>query len=230
MKKVIGYTRVSTDEQASGGVSLQVQEWKIRDYCGLYDLELVEIVSDEASGKSMERDGLKRVLYELSRGRAGGVVIMKLDRLTRSVRDLGVLLDKYFGGKQPYHLYSVGEQIDTTSAAGRLVLHILCSVAQWERETIGERTSAALRHMRSQKRFTGGFAPWGYTVGNDGELIPNSEEQLAIGLAQQWREKGWSLRKIGRQLMERGFRSRTGGHLSARQVKCFISAECAAQV
>jgi site-specific DNA recombinase len=225
--KVIGYIRVSTDEQANNGVSLQAQEWKIRDYCSLYDLELIEIVRDEASGKSLEREGLTRVLSELSRGRAGGVVVMKLDRLTRSVRDLGVLLDRYFDGKQPYHLYSVGEQIDTTSAAGRLVLHILCSVAQWERETIGERTSAALRHMRRNNRFTGGFAPWGFTVDGDGSLVPNNEEQLAIGLAQQWREKGWSLRKIGRALMERGFRSRTGGHLSARQVKCFISAECA---
>jgi site-specific DNA recombinase len=77
------------------------------------------------------------------------------------VRDLAHLVDGYFSKRSA--LLSVSEQIDTRSAAGRLVLNVLSSVGQWERETIGERTSAAMQYIAAQGRFTGGAtAPYGY--------------------------------------------------------------------
>jgi site-specific DNA recombinase len=79
---------------------------------------------------------------------AEGLAVCKLDRLTRSVRDLGGLIEIYFSNG--IALLSVGEQIDTTTAAGRFMLNVLGSVAQWERETIGERTATALRHKRAK--------------------------------------------------------------------------------
>jgi DNA invertase Pin-like site-specific DNA recombinase len=76
-------------------------------------------------------------------------LVVKLDRLTRSVRDLCDLVDGYFrDGK--HALLSVGEQVDTRSAAGRMVLNMLTVIGQWEREAIGERTSAAMQHKASQ--------------------------------------------------------------------------------
>ena len=142
--RVIGYTRVSTDRQAEQGCSLEAQEEKIREYAKVYDLEVVEVITDAgASAKTLDRLGLQRALAMLKRGEADALVVTKLDRLTRRVVNLGELVEKYFVSGR-WALMSVGEQIDTRSAGGRLVLNVLVSVAQWEREAIGERTSTAL--------------------------------------------------------------------------------------
>src|SRR4051794_7553353 len=96
--RVIGYVRVSTDEQARDGVSLAAQIEKVGAYARLYDLELVDIVTDAgASAKTLDRPGFARVLAMLDAGEVDGVVVVKLDRLTRSVADLATLLDGYFG-------------------------------------------------------------------------------------------------------------------------------------
>src|SRR5262245_24628947 len=116
---VIGYTRVSTDEQADKGLSLGAQRAKIEAYCALYDLELVELIEDGgASGKTLKREGLQRALKMLRKGAANGLVIAKLDRLTRSVVDGGTLFAEYFGEKG-FELLSVADHIDTRTAAGR---------------------------------------------------------------------------------------------------------------
>src|SRR5262245_9845331 len=96
--RVIGYIRVSTEEQATAGVSLSAQAEKVRAYCALYDLTLLEVVEDAgASAKTLERPGLQRALSALRRGEADGVVVAKLDRLTRSVADMATLIDAHFG-------------------------------------------------------------------------------------------------------------------------------------
>src|SRR5262245_308121 len=88
--RVVGYVRVSSEHQADQGVSLQAQEEKIRQYCTLYDLDLVDIVVDAGvSAKTLQREGLQKALAMLENGHADGVVVVKLDRLTRNVADLG---------------------------------------------------------------------------------------------------------------------------------------------
>src|SRR5437660_108643 len=126
--------------QANEGVSLDAQREKLRAYCTALDLELIDVYEDHGfSAKSLERPALKT-------GKADILLITKLDRLTRSVKDLGHLVDTYFlPGK--FSLLSIGDSIDTRTASGRLVLNVLASVAQWEREAISERTSEALRHL-----------------------------------------------------------------------------------
>ena len=150
--RAIGYIRVSTDEQAQGGVSLDAQRAKLEAFCALHDLVLVGVEVDAGlSAKTLARPGLESALSRLDRGEADGLAIAKLDRLTRSVRDWAALIEGYFGPVHPAgkSLWSVGDSIDTTTAGGRLVLNILMTLAQWERETIGERTRDALRHKRS---------------------------------------------------------------------------------
>ncbi len=149
--RAIGYVRVSTQEQSTDGVSLAAQEAKIRSYAALYDIELADVIVDAGqSAKSLDRPGLIRALEMLKSGEAKGLVIAKLDRLTRSVADLATLLDGYFSEKAGCQLWSVADSIDTRTAAGRMVLNILMSVSQWEREAIGERTRDALQHKDSQ--------------------------------------------------------------------------------
>jgi site-specific DNA recombinase len=205
MTRAIGYIRVSTDKQADQGVSLDAQKAKIEAYAMLYDLEMVDYVVETGSAKNTDREGLQDALQALIRGEAEALVVVKLDRLTRSVGDLGRLVEGYF---QKHALMSVSEQIDTRSAAGRLVLNVLASVSQWERETIGERTSAAMQHMKSQGQYTGGKPPYGFRLVN-GELLENFEEQAVLALVQKYRAKGLSLRKIAQALADKGFKSRT---------------------
>ena len=85
---VVAYLPVSTDGQADAGVSLEAQRAKVNAYAQLYDLDLVEIVVDGGiSAKTLDRPGLQRALDLLEAGKASGLLVAKLDRLTRSVRD-----------------------------------------------------------------------------------------------------------------------------------------------
>jgi site-specific DNA recombinase len=207
--RAVAYVRVSTTKQADEGVSLEAQEAKLRAYAQLYDLSIVDVIVDAGvSAKTLDRPGLARALDMLRKGEADALLVVKLDRLTRSVRDLGELIETHFApGKAA--LLSVSENIDTRSAGGRLVLNVLASVSQWEREAIGERTSAAMQHMRSQGEYTGGQAPYGYNL-VAGELLPVPSEQVVIAEARELRAGGMSLRAVAAELAGRGWLSRTG--------------------
>ena len=141
--RVVGYVRVSTEEQASHGVSLAAQTAKIRAYAALYELELVDVVEDAGqSAKTLNRPGLQQALTMSRSGAAQGLLVAKLYRMSRSVSDVATLIDSYFGDRARYQatLLPVADQVDTRTAAGRLVLNVLAAVSQWEREAIGERT------------------------------------------------------------------------------------------
>src|SRR6266852_9949701 len=169
--RTIAYLRVSTEKQADKGISLEAQRAKVEAYAQLYDLTLVEVVIDAGmSAKTLDRPGLQRALEMLRTGQAEALLVVKLDRLTRSVVHLGQLVEEYFADGK-WALLSVGEQIDTRSAAGRLVLNVLASVSQWEREAIGERTSAAMQYKASVGEYTGGRIPFGYRLADDGEHL-----------------------------------------------------------
>lgn len=214
--KVVGYVRVSTDKQADEGVSLDAQRAKITAYCVAMDLELVGIVEDAGlSAKSLDRPGLRSALAMLTSGKAQAMLVTKLDRLTRSVRDLGDLIERFF---TTYSLLSMSDQIDTRSATGRLMLNLLTSVAQWERETTGERTRDAMAHKKANGEFTGGnSAPYGYAVEN-GKLVPVESEQEVIRVAKDLHAAGFSRRAIAKILDEKGIRSRSGKVFDATQI------------
>jgi site-specific DNA recombinase len=217
--KTIAYLRVSTDKQVDRGISLEAQRAKVAAYAALYDLVLVDVVVDAgASAKTLERPGLQRALAMLKRGDAEALLVVKLDRLTRSVRDLGLLVERYFApGKAA--LLSVSEQIDTRSSAGRLVLNVLASVSQWEREIVGERTSAAMQHLSACGRYTGGLVPYGFRVAADGEhLEPDVDEQLVVEQARVLRASGLSLRAVAVELEHLGMLSRSGRRFGAQQI------------
>lgn len=217
MPRVIAYCRVSTDEQASSGVSLQAQESKLRAYALAMDLELVRVESDAGvSAKTLDRPALQRALASLSADEADALVVVKLDRLTRSVRDLADLLEQYFSAD--HGLISLGESVDTRTAAGRLVLNVMTSVAQWEREAIGERTSNALQHMKSQGKRVGAV-PYGYELAEDGvSLVPCTHELAVIATAKNLRANGSSLRAISATLALQGNFARNGKRFDPQQI------------
>ena len=210
--KVIAYSRVSTTDQADNGVSLEAQTAKLLAYASLYDLTIVETIEDAGeSAKSLHRPGLQRALGMLKRGEADGLVIVKLDRLTRSVADWQTLIDEFFGERAGKQLMSVSDSIDTRTAAGRLVLNVLLSVAQWERETTAERTREALRHkIRNRERV--GKVRFGYDLAADGvALVENAAEQQAIATMLELRQAGATYRAIAAELNERGVKPKESG-------------------
>ena len=222
--KTIACLRVSTDKQADRGVSLDAQRAKLKAYAELYELDLVEIIVDAGhSAKSVDRPGLQRALGMLKVGEAEALLVVKLDRLTRSVVDLGTLVERYFAPGRAA-LLSVGEQIDTRSAAGRLVLNVLASVSQWEREAIGERTATGMQYKAKQGEYTGGWAPYGRRVAADGErLESHPDEQAARVVARQLRAQRLSLRAVAAELHQRGIGSRTGRGFAPVQVARMVA-------
>jgi DNA invertase Pin-like site-specific DNA recombinase len=202
---------------AEHGWSLDAQRAKLEAYAALYELQIVETVVDSQSAKNLDRSGLQRALDMLRKGEADALLVVKLDRLTRSVRDLGALIESHFGPNGAA-LMSLSENIDTRSAGGRLVLNVLASVSQWEREAIGERTSAAMQHMRAEGRYTGGLARYGWAAGDDGTLQPVAAEQEVIARIQAAHGSGVSLRGIVEDLEAAGVVSRSGKPLHLTQI------------
>ena len=203
--RAVGYVRVSTDKQAQEGVSLEAQQVRIRAHCVSQDIDLIDLVIDEgASAKSLDRPGLKRALALLTSGAAQALVIVKLDRLTRSVKDLGFLCDTYFREGLPYSLVSVSDTIDTRSASGKLMLNVLMSVAQWEREALSERTQEAM-HELARQGVRLGAAPYGWryaprqSEGERRELEPDPQEQEVVKRICQLFRDGLKVTRIARR-------------------------------
>jgi len=215
--KAVSYTRVSTEDQSNNGVSLAAQEERIRQYCALYEIEIVETVTDAGlSAKSLKRPGMQRILEMIRRREVEAVVVAKLDRLTRSVRDLADLVD--LTAKRGVSLVSVAEHLDTGSAAGRMVVNMLGVVSQWEREAIGERTATALRYLRSKGEQYNREAPYGFRH-VEGAIVRDVTESAVVGLVMQLHgmKKGYTY--IAQYLNDNGHTSRSGGKWFAQQVK-----------
>lgn len=213
--RVVAYCRVSTTGQAESGLGLEAQRERIRAYAGLYGLEIIAWIDDAGfSGKTLDRPGLARARTLLVSGEAQGLIVAKLDRLSRSVRDLGELVERDFAGAA---LLSVGEQIDTRTAGGRLVLNVLASVSQWEREAIAERTKAALAVKRTRGEYAGGRVRYGQRVEGD-RVARDANEATTIALVKSLRAEGHTLAAIARHLEARGILARNGKRFLPGQI------------
>ena len=181
MPIAIGYARVSTTDQAETGESLELQQRKIRAAAEIGDYELVDVLVDAGeSAKSLHRPSAARLLDLVKARKVDAVIVHKLDRLTRSVRDLADLLDLF--DRCGVALVSVTESLDTSSAAGRLVLNIMVSVGQWEREVIGERTRDALQAKKARGERVG-TVPFGLST-RRWWCRPGGEPRRAAGTPQ----------------------------------------------
>jgi DNA invertase Pin-like site-specific DNA recombinase len=220
--RVIGYVRVSTEGQADGGVSLDAQRVKLAAYAVAQELDLVCIIEDAGySAKTLDRPGITRALAMLHAGDADALLVAKLDRLTRSVRDLGDLVERYFSSR--FALLSVADSIDTRSAAGRLVLNVLASVAQWEREATAERTRDALAQVKAEGVRLGGEG-LGWRRGEKGAdgrrtVTEDDDEARTVARMHALRGEGLSLRQIAATLTDEGYRTKRGGEWASETVR-----------
>jgi len=222
--RAIGYVRVSDEEQATEGMSLQAQRAKLEAYAMLQDLDLVAVLADEGiSGKRADnRPALQEALRQLRAGEAQALVVMKLDRLSRSVRDTLDLVD--VSGREDWSLHSITEKLDTSSAAGRFVVTVLAALAQMEREQIGERTAATMAYMKAQGLRVGAV-PFGYDLAEDGRsLVPSAREQDTIREMEALHAAGLSFRAIAAEMNAAGIRTKTGALWTHRQVARILEA------
>lgn len=163
----------------------------------------MDVLADSLSGKDTNRPALQRMLAMLVGGEADGVLVTKLDRLTRSVRDGEELIEKYFNGR--FILLSLAGSIDTRSAYGRLVIRVMLVFAQFEREVIAERTKDGLEHVRAM----GGGTP----------RVEGPAAARILELA----ERGLSLRAIGAQLRAEGLQTLKGGTWGPETIRKVLS-------
>lgn len=225
--KAYGYTRVSTDGQAEDGVSLAAQDAKIRAWAEFSDVDLCDVFCDAGvSGYHAAKRPEFLAAVEATCRDKGVLVVYSLSRFARNTREGLELIEKLTAAGAD--LVSLSERIDTTSAAGKMMVTMLLGFAQMERDLASERTCAAMAHKKSQGERVGTI-PYGYHLAADGvHLDADADEQAMIREARELRAAGLSLRKIGERLTARGLLPRSGGKWHAVTVKALVTAEVAA--
>lgn len=153
MRSAVGYIRVSTDMQAADGLSLDAQTAAIEQYCAAHGYKLTRICKDVISGGKDQRPGLQDALAQLQRS-ADILVVLKFDRLSRSIKHFCELYERYFKSGEK-ELVAIRESIKLDSSLGRALVSILLVFAQMEREATGERTRDAIRHIRGSGYYFG---------------------------------------------------------------------------
>lgn len=200
--KAVFYIRVSTQDQANEGVSLEAQLAKLQSWATLNDAEVIGTFEDAGiSGTRSDRPGLAAAMDTACRHKAA-LVVYSLSRLSRSTSDTIALAAKL--DKSGAELVSLSEKIDTSSASGKMIFRLMSVLNEFERDQIAERTSNALAHKKSKGELVGSV-PFGYTLAADGiTLEENPSQQKALGLISKLRDKGLSLRQIAQELSQLG--------------------------
>lgn len=224
MNRAVGYIRVSTQDQAREGFSLEAQRAKITAWCQLNDYALVEIFEDAGiSGASMDkRDGLSAAL--LATGKNMTLVCYSFSRLARSIRDMYEIADRL--KRRRANLASITERVDTSTAAGRMFFGFLSLMSEFERDQVGERTKMVLAHKKA-KGEKYGPVPFGYQE-IEGRLIEVQSEALAVVAIIGMRQSGLSYHQIADRLNADGITGKRGGQWHASTVRYLINRQKAA--
>jgi DNA invertase Pin-like site-specific DNA recombinase len=210
---LLGYVRVSTEEQAREGVSLGQQVERLRAYCALHGHQLVGAVLDEGVSASVplaKREGGRTLLARLKAGDAEGVVVVRLDRLFRDALD-GLMFFRGPAERLGVAVHSISELIDSSTPAGRLSLTIQLAAAQYERDLAVQRATECNAALREQGRVYG-HVPYGCVAVGEGDgrhLARDPQTWCHREAAVRLLDKH-SLRGAALELAARGIPSPTG--------------------
>lgn len=209
--KAGSYERVSSDEQAKEGFSLEVQGEKNTAHIAAQGWELFDRYIDAGkSAKDLKRPDMQRLLTDIDKGNVNIVVVHKLDRLTRNIGDLHELLMLF--DKKEIKLVSIMENIDTSTAMGRMFVYMLGIFAQWYRENLSEEVIKGQKKRAENGLRNSATRPYGYEVlPSDLSLVINEEEAPIVQRIFQQFVNGWGRIKIARELNKEGIPARDGG-------------------
>ncbi|PLS17620.1 resolvase [Bacillus sp. M6-12] len=216
------YCRVSTDEQAREGVSLDEQQERLKAYCramGWTEYPIV-FVDDGYSAKDLERPQLKRLLEDIDAGKISKILVTKLDRLSRRLLHLLELIESFH--QKNVSFISISEAFDTNTPAGRLTLQVLGAVAEFERERIRERVFENMFHAASHGKWLT-QSPYGYRLENK-ELVIHEPEAKVVRRVYDWYlNEGIGYYSIAKQLNEENVPSRQKKEWSIRSIKLMLT-------
>ena len=206
--QAIFYLRVSTEQQATEGVSLEAQQAKLTAWATLNDATVLGVYSDAGlSGTKDDRPGLLAAMEAATKSKAT-LVVYSLSRLSRSTAATIRLADEL--NRAGAELVSLSEKIDTTTAAGKMVFRMLSVLNEFERDLVSERTTTALRHKKAQGQRVGEI-PFGYDLAADGITLTANPAQLeAIELINSLRAEGLTYQAIADELTARGIATKKG--------------------
>lgn len=209
MKKACVYARVSTEEQAKNGYSIDEQERMCKAAIESKGWYYVGTFRDPGvSGRKLDRPGLNQMIEQIKAGEVEAVVIYKLDRLSRKQKDTMDVIENVIMANE-VTLYSLNETLDTSTPWGRAMIGILSAFNQMESETIQMRTTDGRMAKAKQGGYAGGKPPIGYrAVG--GELVIVPEEAEIVRLVFDLRKNNYTLMGIAEELNKRGYRSKSG--------------------
>lgn len=215
------YARVSTEEQAKEGYSIAAQIAEIRKYAEQNGLEIVEEYVDEgASGKSIAgRPQMKRLLKDANQQKFGVVIIFKIDRLARKLKDALEISETL--ERNNVNLISLNEKFDTTTAFGRTAFQMICSFAELERNNIVERVKLGMEQRAKEGKFNGGRV-LGYD-NIDKELVINEHEAVIVRKIFDYANQGLGFKAITRRLNEAGFRSKKDKPFNVCGIKTILN-------
>src|SRR3954453_8673478 len=200
----VGYARVSTVKQVDEGESLDVQQRTIAGYALMHGMTVDQVFVERGVSGSKPLSERPQGAALLAAIKPGDTVITpKLDRMFRSALDaLGVLGDLKERGIA-LHMIALGGDV-TSNGVSKLVFTILSAVAEAERDRTRERVAEGKRDQRTRGRYLGGKPPFGFSVGQDGELVPDPAQQAAIARMRTMRAAGAPLRTIADALANEG--------------------------
>ncbi|NQD67278.1 recombinase family protein [Bacillus haikouensis] len=222
MKAAI-YVRVSTAEQAAEGYSIRAQTDRLKAYCVSQGWEIFEFyVDDGYSAKDTNRPNLNRMMKHIEEGLIDCVLVYRLDRLTRSVRDLYSILETL--DKYDCKFKSATEVYDTTTAMGRMFITIVAALAQWERENTGERIRMGMEQKAREGNWVMNQAPYGYEIDKENKtLIVNDQEALIVKRIYEHYLNGKTMRKIAVGFNKSNVSTKTGAIWNEFKVKYILS-------
>ncbi len=220
IKHVAIYCRVSTEEQASEGYSINAQLQTLRQYTQLYGWKIAEEYVDEGiSGKNIKgRPAMTRLVADVEKDKFQAVLVWKISRLSRNMLDTLTLLDKFedYGVK----FISYSENFDTGSPIGRLVVQLMASIAEMERNTLSENVKLGMKQRALEGSWNGGVV-FGYDA-IEKELIINQREAEVVQLIYKLYAEGKGLKAIANHLNNAGHRTKRNRHFSINGVATIL--------
>lgn len=200
--KLVSYARISSAGERSG--SLETQKVKVASWAPIVGHEVVAHYADEdVSGAvpPLRRSGFRQAVSVVEHGDAAGIVVVNIDRISRSTSDFLSLVEQF--RKRGWHLISISQAIDTTTAAGRLFLTMSAAYAQFEREITGERQRASMQRRKQDGLAYCHKAPYGFKKSADGRLVAVPAEQEVEEFCLRLRKAGKLYAEIADRCAER---------------------------